>query len=84
LFFYTVVAFLPMMEVRKAHTPCDRLFRRVVEIAQGCSSNAEVAVLLDTPHIRMAMDPAGSPIEWEPFMTQTTAHDFVLSAQNGE
>ena len=72
MFFYNGVAFLTIMELREAHRTGARFFRRVVEISQGCSSNAEAAVLLDTPRIRMAMDPDALPstIDWVTFIAQ--------------
>ncbi len=51
-----------LIELREERTTSDRLFLRVAEISQNCSSNAEeAAVLLDTPRIRMAMDPDALP-----------------------
>jgi len=61
-----------LIELRKTRTPSDRLFRRVAEISQGCSSNAGAAVLLDAPRIRMAMEPDALPstINWMTFSAQ--------------
>jgi hypothetical protein len=48
------------------------LFIWVEEISQSCSSIAEAAVLLDTPDIRMAMNPEALPstINWVTFIAQ--------------
>ena len=45
---------------------------RAAELSQGCSSNAEAAVLLDAPRIRMAMeqDALPSTINWMTFIAQ--------------
>ena len=55
------------------------------ELSQGCSSKAEASVLLDIPHIRMAMHPERTPIKYQLDDVHCTAALYlVVSAQDSE
>ena len=77
--------FLPrlLIEWHEERTPSDRLFLRVAEISQGCSSKAEAAVLLDIPRIRRAMDPDALPstIHWVTFIAPADSPRGISTGQ---
>jgi hypothetical protein len=70
------------------YTPFSCVLLHGCGFSYGLLNRLEQCLFIEIPRdisaLFRAMDPAWTPIEWETFMTQTTAHDLVLSAQNSQ